>query len=121
MNNNYSKPVNLGNSAEYSIESLAKIIRDLIGNNNQIEIKEKLEDDPRRRKPDISTAKREFNWEPKVSLMDGLKLTVDYFRNELKRNENAYLSKDPTMHSIYYMSPKEEEELNKKNNKHIEL
>ena len=91
-----------------------------IGNNNVIEIKEKLEDDPRRRKPDISLAKKVLGWEPKVSLMEGLKLTVDYFRNELSRNENAPFPDDTSMHSFYYLSPNEESQL-KKNKAKVEL
>jgi UDP-glucuronate decarboxylase len=57
MNSNYSKPVNLGNPEEYSIVQLATIIRDVIGNNNTIVFKEKVEDDPQRRRPNISIAK----------------------------------------------------------------
>lgn len=45
-----------------------------------------VEDDPQRRKPDISRAKRIINWEPRVSLKDGLHKTIEYFRKELSRS-----------------------------------
>lgn len=45
-----------------------------------------VEDDPQRRKPDISTAKRELKWSPKTKLMDGLSQTIQYFRQELSKN-----------------------------------
>ena len=87
-----------------------------LGNNNTIEIKEKIEDDPRRRRPDITLAKNILNWEPKISLLNGLKLTVDYFRNELDRNENSQ-SNDQTKQSLYYFSSTEEAHLENVNEK----
>ena len=60
----------------------------LLGNRNQIEIREKMEDDPRRRKPDITLAKEQLNWEPTISLNDGLRKTVEYFRKQLERINN---------------------------------
>ena len=47
------------------------------------------EDDPIRRKPDISIAKNSLNWEPKISLENGLKLTIDYFEKLLKNESNT--------------------------------
>ena len=76
-----------------------------------------MEDDPRRRKPDISLAKQVLDWAPKVNLMEGLKLTVDYFRNELTRNENIHLPNDFKMHDIYYFTSTEEAQLKNKNDK----
>ena len=65
---------------------LATKIRDMVGNKNKIEFKEEVEDDPKRRRPDINVAKNELNWEPKVDLNVGLEKTVSYIRKELKRN-----------------------------------
>ncbi len=100
MNNNYSKPVNIGNPEEYSIVSLATIIRDMIGNNNTIEFKEEVEDDPQRRRPDISIAKANLNWEPIVSVKDGLDKTIDYFRKELRRNRLEETHLESKFHNI---------------------
>ncbi len=117
MNSNYSKPVNLGNPEEYKVVELATIVRDMIGNNNELTRKAKVEDDPQRRKPDITTAMRELNWSPKTRLMDGLRQTVDYFRSEL--NKNRHINDDDSLHkqSGLYFSESEEKKLDPKNNK----
>lgn len=67
MNSNYTKPVNLGNNDEYTIEQFAVIIRDLVGNNNEIVKLDKVIDDPQKRRPDIQVAKEQLGWSPKVS------------------------------------------------------
>jgi len=65
----------------------------LLGNDVNIVHKPATQDDPSRRKPDISLAKRVLGWEPKVQVIDGLKKTIAYFREELKapttRDDNA--------------------------------
>jgi len=73
-------PVNLGNPQELTIMEFAERIRTLVGNGLNIVHKPLPEDDPKRRQPDISKAKRVLGWEPKVSLEDGLRETVEYFR-----------------------------------------
>ncbi len=52
--------------------------------NIKIQHSNSVEDDPQRRKPDITRAKKFLNWEPKIPLKKGLELTIDYFRNELQ-------------------------------------
>lgn len=71
----------------------ATIIKNLVGGNSKIVHQAEVEDDPQRRRPDISRAKKYLNWEPKVSLQEGLQKTVDYFRKELKRFYYAHRSK----------------------------
>ena len=73
-------PVNLGNPRELTIMEFAERIQNLMGNGLDIVHKPLPEDDPKRRQPDISKAKRVLGWEPKVSLEDGLRETVEYFR-----------------------------------------
>lgn len=68
------------------------IIKDLIGGTSKIIRLAAVEDDPQRRKPDISRAKKYLNWEPKVSLTEGLKKTIAYFVKELQRTK--HLQKD---------------------------
>ncbi|XP_072396001.1 UDP-glucuronic acid decarboxylase 1-like isoform X1 [Diabrotica undecimpunctata] len=85
MNSNYSQPVNLGNPVEHTINEFATIIKNLVGGNSKITHVSEVEDDPQRRRPDISRAKNILNWEPKVDLNVGLQKTVEYFRQELKR------------------------------------
>ena len=75
-------PVNLGNPSPRNMFQLATEIVSIVGSNSEI-IYEKLPaDDPVTREPDISIAKQILDWNPKVSLEDGLKLTVEYFKKE---------------------------------------
>jgi dTDP-glucose 4,6-dehydratase len=73
-------PVNLGNPAELTILEFAERIRRLMGSQLETIFEPLPEDDPRKRRPDISKAKRVLGWEPKVLLEDGLRETVAYFR-----------------------------------------
>ncbi|KAL3847103.1 hypothetical protein ACJMK2_018033 [Sinanodonta woodiana] len=84
MNSNYSQPVNLGNPDEHTIMDFADIIKRLVGGDSKVVNKPAMQDDPRKRKPDISRAKLYLNWEPKVQLEVGINKTIEYFRNELK-------------------------------------
>ena len=74
-------PVNLGNPAEMTILEFAEQIRALSGGACPIEFKPLPEDDPKRRRPDIAKARRLLGWQPEVSLEQGLRETIDYFRN----------------------------------------
>lgn len=76
-------PVNLGNPQEFTILSLAEQVLQLIGGRSKLVFKPLPSDDPRQRQPDISLAKNELGWEPKISLEDGLRETVNYFRRHL--------------------------------------
>ncbi|CAG5136615.1 unnamed protein product [Candidula unifasciata] len=89
MNSNYSQPVNIGNPEEHTIMEFAKIINTLVGGQGQIVKKMAMEDDPQRRKPDISRAMKYLNWQPKIPLMVGLNKTIEYFRNELRRSQHS--------------------------------
>lgn len=66
MESNYTQPVNLGNPIERSIQDFAAIIRDLVGAKSEIRQTTAVEDDPQRRRPDITRAMRYLHWEPKV-------------------------------------------------------
>lgn len=81
MNGNYDQPVNLGNPDEYSIKSFASKIKDLTGSKSVIKHLPKTEDDPTQRRPDITTAKRELQWEPKVTVEEGLQHTITFFKS----------------------------------------
>ena len=84
MNSDYDQPVNLGNPTEYSIRDFAMHIKYITGSEAAIINLEKAEDDPQQRKPDISVARRELGWEPKVKVEDGLKQTIKYFQRVLE-------------------------------------
>lgn len=76
-------PVNLGNPLEMTILEFAERIKTAAGVTAPIEFKPLPEDDPKRRKPDISKAKRILDWEPRVTLEDGLEETIAYFRRKV--------------------------------------
>ncbi len=79
----FTGPVNLGNPAEFTILELAELVLAETGSKSKIDYKPLPQDDPVRRQPDISLAKRELKWEPTVKLEDGLKETVAYFKTLL--------------------------------------
>jgi len=84
MNGDYDSPVNLGNPDEYSIRDFATKIKEFTQSSSEIKFLPKVADDPTQRKPDISTAKRELDWEPQVHVEDGLRKTIEYFRGEVE-------------------------------------
>jgi len=72
-------PVNFGNPDEFTILELARKVIDLTGSKSNIIYKELPQDDPKQRKPDITLAQKEFQWQPAIALEKGLKQTVAYF------------------------------------------
>jgi dTDP-glucose 4,6-dehydratase len=76
-------PVNIGNPQEITILEFAERIRALVGSDAPIIFKPLPQDDPRQRCPDISKARRILQWEPRVNLDQGLRLTLDYFRQQV--------------------------------------
>jgi len=79
----YSLPVNIGNPEEHTILEFAEIIIKMMGGGSKIVFKELPVDDPKQRRPDITKARKLLGWEPKVSLEQGLKETIKYFRDIL--------------------------------------
>ena len=75
-------PVNLGNPREMTILEFAEQIRRLTDSQSPTEFRPLPEDDPKQRRPDIGKARAILDWEPRVTLEDGLRLTVEYFRRE---------------------------------------
>ena len=86
--NTFHGPINLGNPNEFTIKELAEMTLDLIKDSKSKIVYEELpQDDPCKRKPDITLAKEKLGWEPKIQLREGLKKTIDYFI-ELKELES---------------------------------
>ncbi|MDD4294189.1 MAG: SDR family oxidoreductase [Candidatus Omnitrophica bacterium] len=84
LNSGLNTPVNIGNPNEMTINSLAELIINLVGSNSKIVYKPLPLDDPKLRRPDISLAKKELKWRPKVDIKKGLGKTIEYFRNDKK-------------------------------------
>ena len=78
---NFENPINIGNTEEYSILDLIKIIKKLYPSKSKIMFKPIPENDPKIRRPDITLAKENLNWEPRIKLEKGLKKTIDYYLN----------------------------------------
>lgn len=70
----------MGNPIEMTINELALLIKNVMKSDIKIKYSEELEDDPKKRKPDIRLAKNDLKWFPKVSLDEGIEKTVDYYK-----------------------------------------
>ena len=70
-------PVNVGNPDEFTLLELAEAVIDVTGSRSEIVYEALPTDDPQQRRPDISRAKELLNWEPTVSLREGLQRTID--------------------------------------------
>jgi UDP-glucuronate decarboxylase len=79
-------PINLGNPAEYTMIELAEEILRQVGGSSKLVYRELPADDPKKRRPNIELAKRELNWQPTVTLEDGIKETVSHFRRLLAKS-----------------------------------
>lgn len=77
-----NEPVNLGNDRETTVLELAKQILEVTQSRSRIAFNPLPTDDPKQRCPDLTLARRRLQWEPRISLQEGLKETVAYFRNE---------------------------------------
>jgi dTDP-glucose 4,6-dehydratase len=89
MNSDEHEPVNIGNPQEITILEFAERVRALLGLEVPIIFEPLPQDDPKQRCPDISKAKRLLGWEPKVNLNEGLKLTLDFFRQQVAAEQAA--------------------------------
>lgn len=94
LHSHHALPVNLGTTKEIAIIDFAKLILELTGSKSKIAFSPLPEDDPKKRHPDIHKAMDILNWAPRVSLINGLKLTLAYF-------QRALLSQHSIKHSTY--------------------
>jgi len=78
-------PMNLGNPGEFTMLELAELTLKLVGGKSKIVFKPLPADDPKQRKPDVTLAKKTINWKPRIQLEEGLGLTIDYFRSQIKK------------------------------------
>jgi dTDP-glucose 4,6-dehydratase len=80
LGSSYSAPVNIGNDRELSIREVAELVLEVTGSTSGITFVDGPEDDPTRRRPDITVALTELGWQPTTDLRDGLAPTVEWFR-----------------------------------------
>ena len=91
-----SDPVNIGNPREITVGELAQLIRDLTGSRSAITYRPLPEDDPKVRQPDISRARELLGWEPKVTLEDGLRSTIEDFHRRLAHQDRLGVPSRPS-------------------------
>ena len=83
MESNTNEPVNIGNPHELTIEEIARTIVRLVGSRSQIVYRPLPVDDPKQRQPDITRARTLLGWQPEVSLEDGLRTAIEYFKTKV--------------------------------------
>jgi UDP-glucuronate decarboxylase len=80
----FTGPVNLGNTSEFTIKVLAETIVDLVGSKSEISYLDLPQDDPKQRQPNIDLAKNRLDWSPSIALKEGLGNTINYFKEKLQ-------------------------------------
>jgi UDP-glucuronate decarboxylase len=80
-------PINLGNPKEFTMLELAQLVIEKTGSRSKLAFRDLPQDDPKQRQPDISKAKAQLEWEPKVELDQGLELTISHFSNQMRGSE----------------------------------
>jgi len=83
MNGDHTGPINLGNPGEYTILELAQLVQEMVNPDASVRFEPLPQDDPRRRRPDITRAEEYLGWQPSVPLQEGLKATIEDFRARL--------------------------------------
>ena len=83
---NFTGPVNTGNPGEFTMIELAETVLKMTNSSSKLVLVEARPDDPGRRRPDITLAKEKLGWEPEIKLKEGLKPTIEYFDELLKRS-----------------------------------
>ena len=83
MNGVHTGPINIGNPGEFTIRQLAELVRDQINPKLELITKPLPQDDPMQRQPVIELAQSELNWTPKISLFEGLKPTIEWFKKAI--------------------------------------
>jgi UDP-glucuronate decarboxylase len=82
--------VNIGNPNEFTILELAQKVIEITNSKSKLIYCDLPSDDPKQRQPDISLAKKELDWSPKIELEEGLKYTIEYFDDLMKKEPDAF-------------------------------
>ena len=86
---NEHEPTNVGNPGEFTILECAKLVLRVTGSKSKVAFRPLPQDDPKQRCPDITKARTLLGWEPKIDLETGLRLSLDYFKQAIRRKKNA--------------------------------
>jgi dTDP-glucose 4,6-dehydratase len=82
LHSDHAEPVNIGNPDEYTVKEFAEMIQGMVNPNSQILYKPATQDDPKKRRPDITRASKQLNWKPIVDVTTGIQKTIHYFKFE---------------------------------------
>jgi dTDP-glucose 4,6-dehydratase len=85
LDSNEPGPINLGNPVELKVLEIAELVRELVGSASPIELHPLPQDDPTRRRPDITRARVLLGWNPRVSVREGFARTIEWHVKELRR------------------------------------
>jgi len=96
----FTGPINIGNPGEFTMLELAEKVISLVGSKSKLVFGPLPQDDPRQRKPDIALAQSKLAWTPKVSLDDGLKETIAYFRKTLGTRSDSRMVERPAGNAL---------------------
>jgi dTDP-glucose 4,6-dehydratase len=88
-------PVNIGNPNEFTILQCAELVLKVTGSKSRIKYEPLPQDDPRQRRPDITKARQLLGWEPKIDLESGLRLSLDYFRGAVEKEDSQPADTNP--------------------------
>jgi dTDP-glucose 4,6-dehydratase len=88
-NSDEQEPTNIGNPAEFTMLECAERVLKVTGSKSKLTFQPLPQDDPKQRCPDISKAKRLLGWEPKVDLEEGLRLSMDYFKQAIALEDSV--------------------------------
>jgi UDP-glucuronate decarboxylase len=83
MNGDAMGPINIGNPEEFTMTQFAVLIKELTKSTSKIVYLDATADDPKKRKPDITRAKEQINWQPKFHVRQGIMETIEYFKERL--------------------------------------
>lgn len=83
----FTGPVNIGNPGEFTIKELAETVIELTGSKSKLIYLDLPSDDPKQRRPDISLAKKELDWEPKIALREGIERSIPYFQSCIEKGD----------------------------------
>ena len=86
---NEHEPTNVGNPGEFTILECAKLVLRVTGSKSKVAFRPLPQDDPKQRCPEITKARTLLGWEPKIDLETGLRLSLDYFKQAIRRKKNA--------------------------------
>lgn len=95
MCSSLNEPVNLGNPQEITLLKLARTIREIVGNNNPIVFCPLPQDDPKKRRPDITKATKLLHWRPEVSIEQGLESTIAWFNDNVSEEKKNLIRTSP--------------------------